>query len=337
MKVKQLPILNKEFELGCLGFYEMQRVKKCYFGGLANKKVISSGEFLENRVTKNLIVGNFYHDVMEKALTVKEKSELIKYGKSLINKIEKEQEFFIKERKLGSVSSWGDITNALRASILLFNSKVVGKDYKVKPKKLVSKDGLFKGVPDFYSIDNEKGTLIEYKSANLIDKSKTKQDYLEQIEFYSVLLFENFLDLQVLDASIISLGGQKTTKVFTREEVVKIGDRLRKEYVAIKKNSSLFSYEIENCCYCSKKELCETYKQEITSVKTDRDIYVVEGKFLRSEKTENGRVLFFDKFKVKLRNFVLELEVGNSYLLSNIFKVNDYFVIGVNSHVYSKN
>jgi len=215
--IENSPKLKSISSLGTVGFYEFKRLSVCPFGGISARKLLEDGQLPDSIPNKQLIVGNVYHDLMDESKKVSSKQELIGIANKIFAKYENKYRKYIKQKKLGSIRSWSEIGRALGEAL-----KDVGKTGVLGSNSigiLVSKNEKFKGVPDKCVITNSEVNIVEYKSASIFFDGGVKDEYLEQVKFYSYLVRDNFREIEKFRTKLLSLTGETYEVVFEPEDI----------------------------------------------------------------------------------------------------------------------
>ena len=326
----------REVELGTLGFYEFFKMKECALGGISIKKILIDKDALGvEKINKALIIGNFFHSLMDKALDVDSDKELKAYAQDLLSDYSKKYSDYIKKRKLGNIKSWTEISNSLRVALKKYAERSYEKSNGEQIKGLlVSKNENFKGLPDYLSIHDNKAILVEYKSTNIYEDDVVNPMYLEQIKFYSMLVLDLFDSVDEVKALLVSLNGKKYEVIYKRDEILDYKNECNSAYETLKKGKIYENliFDLEKCKFCDKTLFCSEYMKNIVNVDLNIDVFTING----TVSAIAGAKLTIEGYEVKdLPGFLQEeIEVGKEYRLINLTKKNKTYIFGPNTEVY---
>lgn len=200
--------------------------------------------------------------------------------------------------------------------------------------KLKSSDGKLIGRPDYFYISGTRAVLRELKSSSLRNNDKQiRDDYLDQIKFYALLLFESF-PIETVDATLESSRGEHLEYSFSFSDVEPIKslalNALNKANTTISKvkvASDLATPSSTACRSCEKRIICDAFKRVQHSLGIEGDAFVLEGKVEGLNRKINGKV-----FEVSIKeeisgnrySLVLpeaegsEIAIGKQYLFSDL-------------------
>lgn len=336
------PLFKIDVDLGCVGFYEFQKMKRCYWGGVAVSKILKEGELHPQRDTKSLIIGNFYHNVLEKAQSVSSKDELMVYVNTIIKDIESKNADLIIENKLGRVQAWSEITNTIRFALEIIRSRspqvLASERCNNLPKMLTSKNGYFKGIPDFYRVNDRSADLIEYKSVDVFRGGVAKEEYREQLYFYSVLIYETFSNIKKINAQLVSLSGGNHFFEIDENAILKFKEKLDYEYENLNTKKDILSYDEEFCVKCDKRHFCKVFIENISNTESRDEIFTFVGSFTGKKAISNLEYeYYFSDLTLKAKNAEIKFLDGHEYIICNVSKVRDTYIWSSNSFIYEKN
>jgi hypothetical protein len=339
--IPHIPRLKKPIEIGTLGFYEFSRSLSCLGKGLAFVKLFSGNEQVDQRVNKQQIIGNIFHDLIDKARELNDKKKLIDFASNLIKEQEEKHSQFLKDNKLGSIKSWSDVTRGIQISFnYLRNGESIIDSVEKKLNKLVTRDNRFKGVPDYYFISNETATIVEYKSTSILRDNKPRDEYIDQLKFYCVLIHDVFPQCENFSCILESLNGGRFKVNYSSREIEEHALFLDKKYKDFSKNvqnTKMFSFSEESCEYCDKKSLCDQYLDKCADIKSNKDIYVLESKYISESTVGKRKLLKFEDGEISTpanSSFINNLESDVFYRCYNLYLKNGQFLWGVNSGLY---
>ncbi len=338
--ISSIPISKKEISIESLGFYEFNKCLSCIGKGLDFIKVFVGDQPSEQRVNKQQIVGIIFHNLIDKARELSNKKELLEFASDLIKEQEAKHTQFLKDKKLGSIKSWSDVTRAIQISFNYLGRSLQSGNNEKRPKKLVTKDSRFKGVPDYYCVIDNVATVVEYKSTSIFNDNKPKKDYVNQLKFYCSLILDNFEECQQFECALESLGGAQWKMILSKEEVQEYSNYLNSKYDEFLKKVSddnIYNFSDENCEYCEKKIICDLYKQKCHEIESDRDDYIFRSKYLGDSIIGNRRMMKFEDGMISApEKFPLasSMKVGTVYHCYNLYFKNKQFLWGVNSGLF---
>lgn len=332
--INNYPVIRSISDLGTVGFYEFKRASVCPFGGISESKHLESGYLPEPTPNKQLIIGNLYHELMDEAKKASSKQKLVELANELFVKYQGKYSQFIKKMKLGSIKSWSEIGKALSAALIL-----AGNNHEVASNKLgllVSKNNRFKGVPDKYTVINTEANIVEYKSASIFVDGKVKDEYLEQVKFYSLLIRENFPDVMVFKARLISLSGESYELEFDIDKIDKYGTEIDRVYNEISNNLSGKNFNFESCINCAKKSICSVFLTESKEYNSHRAVFVLNGSLSLINHESSSCEAHVDGMVIKFTNteFVDSLRIDKEYTFYNLFKSKGKYFFTENSGIY---
>jgi hypothetical protein len=336
------PSFKEDVDPGSIGFYEFQKMKRCYWGGIAIGKILSEGKLHAQRGTKSLIVGNFYHNVLEKAHRVSTKDELMTYANDLIRDIETKNSDLIIENKLGRVQAWSEITNTIRSALDIIRKRDPQtsdcESSNKLPKMLTSRNGYFKGIPDFYRVIDENAILVEYKSAEVFREDGAKKEYVEQLHFYSVLIYETFPKVKKINAQLVSLSGANYSLELEESAILKFMEKFNYEYEHLGARKEILNYSDEYCVNCEKRFFCKVFLENISNRESKNDIFTIVGEFTGKKVINNSEYeYYFSTHTLKRKGEPINFLDGQEYTICNVFKVKGKYIWSSNSFIYEKN
>lgn len=341
--ITRLPIVKKNMELGSVGFYEFKRILNCPFGGLAEHKAIEYGKLPETLPNKQLIVGKVFHELMEQAVKVVDRNQLLVFAKSLTDKYQAEYLSYISSKKLGPISGWSEVGKALSSAIKSFSNRQRVSDKKIR--NLLSKNNRFKGIPDKYYIDGDDAFLSEYKSSSLYMDGKIKNEYLEQVKYYAYLLKQNYTNLKTVNICIISLSEEKYDFIMTEGEIAKYEVEINNLYESLLGREFEQAFLLDNCMHCQKRPICIDFIENSHSCETGMHIFVVGGVVTDIEIGESASKLTVNNDTININinininndNGNLSLLIsGEEYTFYNLLKVKGEYFYSDNSGIYGK-
>lgn len=336
--LEPLPRMNRKLSPGRLGFYEYIMCLECPVGGLSNQKVLESGKLPSNVPTKQQIIGNIYHELMEQASTSMERREFLVLAEKLIDRNEIQFADFIRENKLGRIKSWSGITKSIRAALEVCNRSMLEKAAKPTPVSLKSPDGRFIGIPDKFYIEGLVGYITEYKSADLYLEGKLNAKYLEQVKFYSTLAHLVYPELEKFQCVVKSLNGKSETRSFCADELEDYYEKISDDYeeIALGLNTFDKNFIEDLCIYCDKAVICSEFEKKSISLATRKSIFLFSG--LVTNLQPNGEYVFIETEKYGLtvaESVAKDISIGKIYTFYRLTKRNNgELVWGTRSGIY---
>ena len=339
--IDSLPVLKDEIYPGSLGFYEYRRCLKCPIGGLSKTKVLDSGSLPDDIPNKKLIIGNIFHDLMDYAKSGVSKKEILIRADELIKSADISYSEYLQNNKLGSLKSWSEITKAVRTSIesISKNDRSIKEAISIKNNKLRSLDGRFVGVPDKYYFIDDTGYIVEYKTAGLYVDNEINPEYVEQVKFYSVLIYQTYPGTTSIKCIIKSLNGSSWEIVVLPEEAHQYHEIMNVNYSNIAKSieDKITTYDDQNCVYCKKSVFCDKYLQKCIYIESDKDIYVITGKVVNKNNEQEFIYLDMGGQEIKLSpkgDYYKSINIGEVYTFYNMKMRNKKLMWGQYSGIY---
>jgi hypothetical protein len=339
MKLKA-PKFKSNIDLGIVGFYEIQKCSHCPVSGLTIEKALLDGELPANPPSKQQIIGELYHSLMENVGSFSSREELKVFTHSKIAELENKYKPFFILNKWGKLSSWSEVTQSMRKSALKLGFR--GSNILPNVEQFIkSVDGKFKGRPDCYYIDGTRCTIIDYKSSEIFKDSKVKTEYIEQLKFYASILSDLHPGLKEFLLKLVPLDGSDFELNCSIGEILNYKQSLVSCYESI--NSQLGRGELtnpssENCQYCSYKAACHAFIQFQEKIKSNSNIYILEGVLESRNVGDDGVVeLKINSGTVKLLHgidIVEEVKIGNRYRIVNLNKKNTNYFTSITSQIY---
>lgn len=328
-----------------IGYYDYIYTKECTLKGMRSN-IVYKNELPSEPLSKSIIIGRFYHRSIENLQRFTNLYELQKAIEDDIKSIQKEVSQFPHLKKHGSVSGWSEINKV--ATFVLQEFKRKSPRLKDATEyievKLFSKDNILLGKPDSFIVKNGKAILKEFKSSSIRNEFKEiRKEYIEQLLFYSVLLFDNFDILQV-NAAIESLDkdGFETTilKPESEEMRTKVLKTIKEANEKILSASSIYDLatpSLTSCASCHKKIVCDRFKENQRSLGVANNINIVDGRLLSINNGPNkiqSDISVQDKFS----NIILIVRLPTiraNTLLINSFYVFDNLVLQNDVYIWS--
>lgn len=261
--------------LTTISYWRYVKIKKCFgFGAFPYQLKPDIKD--PGIKTKSLIVGLFYHDLLEKLNSCK--AEDLKSAtvfndafNNLLEKMKNELSSSVENRHLANLDKWGEIKQIYSSVFSSFSS---GELENVKSgtlkaeESLQSKDGKITGKIDAYFVDGTYISLIDYKSSNFDGEVSNLEDYKRQLYLYAYLLQENFgvypITLSLVDRNnnLIKIPPAPSLSIDIANEM---RDLLGEYNSKISVDNSLYSNanpSVESCKFCKVKPFCKRFWEE---------------------------------------------------------------------------
>lgn len=302
-----MPRLLKLDELLNVGFYDFYSSKNCIFKGCRKNSKFDGSMPIEFQNERTL-VGLFYHDCMELGYKANSIEELKAEIEELIAQYQIKVSSNSNLRKMGSFSNWRDVNFASRRVCEVYRTRKNNEDtVDIRSEDfLKSACGSFVGRLDQYKITSNIAKLLELKSSEIRDiNGEIKNEYREQILFYSFLLFQNF-EIQSVKAILESMSGDVIEFEISKSESKTYYEKCIKELtdMNIKIKNLKITDELEqitnstkdNCTYCNKKIVCNSFKQKQLNLNLEGSSYVLHGNIIKIDKQalNADTIEFFD-------------------------------------------
>lgn len=328
---RPIPKLISIAQFQSVGFYDFYKAKACVFKG-ARKNIQLTGSLPPTPTTPQVLVGLFYHDMME---SIGAASTVLDFSKTVENLILNYAERARKVpalKRAGNFANWPEVNFASRKAIDAFKrKKLPSSDLRQSEKMLVSSCGSFVGKPDLVLVQERTAQLIEFKSNDIRnEKGDLKPEYHEQLLFYSFLLFQNYA-LDRIEASIESMSNDRIDfeissvdssdyYVSARSWLADVNS-LVTAFGANPNLDSISSPSENNCWSCEKRLLCQPFKAHQTAMQINDNVFVVEGKVIAKDtKAPNLDTVVVDDF-----NLNRDIRVKCEKLLSNQIHMNSSY------------
>ena len=186
--------------INSLSFWRYIRLRKCFLSG-AFPEFIESPYTVPKIRTRVQYVGKIFHLSMEKYFemtsegivsTKKTREEFNKIIASITEEITQEPA----SAHLGNPRGWPELV-LLYEKISKLSNRQVNNEHSSNrmiklEKMLFSSDGKLSGQPDALFISDELVKIVDYKSGSLQREGELKEEYIEQLYFYSYLVEEKY-------------------------------------------------------------------------------------------------------------------------------------------------
>ncbi len=335
-KEKFLPTLQALAPFEKVGFYEFYNAKQCIFKG-CEKNLKLEGGSLNESISRSTLIGRFYHQVMEEVGKVESLEDLHLRVEELILDYQQLLNSNPNLVSSGSFSGWKEVNTAAKRAYQRYKNKDnVQKAVIAEAEKLlVSKDGCFIGRPDYFTISGDCCNLVELKSTSIRDnRGEIKEDYNQQLLFYSFLIFDNY-PIESVNAKLQSLLGDSESLTISKDEAHKY---FQESIASLKSMNNLINkisdLNIENitapgiqqCQYCNKKIICSSFKKSQFNLQLQGATYVIEG-ILKAHNKLSQSTDSLEIFDINLKSqtkvvlngkSTLPVSIGGKYLIDNL-------------------
>lgn len=317
-----------------VGFYNYLALKECILKGM-NKNLSTSSPLPSDPPSKSALLGQFHHKVMELVSKCVTRTDLVEAIEVAISNLQLEVDHW-PHLKAGSVSGWDEVNYYAIAAQKSFLKKDPNNNVTVlgSERTLYSFDKLLLGRPDHFTIADGNAKLKELKTSSLNDdENKIREEYVEQILFYSVLLFDNY-KVSTVYASLESPRSEKYEREISKDQAESfrkiVTDKIYSANKLIKSAGNVDQLAKPSkaaCETCQKKYICNPFKADQLNLNLEKDNYVLEGEIKTITNDDSQKIsviVVLDKYKggtqkiVVPTNYVEELKVGDKCFFSHL-------------------
>lgn len=329
--------------LESIGFYELEKLSDCELSGLAHR--ISFADWVPDELpSRAVIVGRFYHDLMESDFKSQANNEDYEFVRFLISKYRVEISSNPRLKSLGDPGTWKEINEAAKAYLQSNSGKSGRNATDSEVKKLYSKSRLLVGKPDFLRIAENKAELREFKSSEIYSEGDLVEKHLRQIKYYAYLVFENF-EVTLVSASIVGLAGHEVPFQITKEDALAFGEecenKVKEAWKKIRSSTNPQELAVIGswCKHCSLKPACTTFQQNQMLNEDFNGHRTIRGILQRVTGSENSPKAHFEGFSVTfptatgVRNSILSALIGKPIITTNCRGSNHTFEASIRSQV----
>jgi len=278
-----LPSVIGFTEFRDLSFQEHVRLRSCVLGAMSDNLHLSRPlpVILPNRAT---LIGRFHHRAMELASKAPSIHDLDAQLDQEIEVLQREVDSWPHLRRCGSVSGWDGVNQAIAVAERATRRRA-SEGATVRPElTLRSRDGLLVGRLDLFTVSGTRGILTEYKTSSLRDeRGAIRQEYVDQILFYSVLVFDNHA-IEVLIARLESprdgIWEQEVQRAVATDFKARIVNLLQEANRRISTTQSmdgLAQPSLEACTRCDKTAICSAFQRHQFEIGLTGNEYVLDG------------------------------------------------------------
>jgi PD-(D/E)XK nuclease superfamily len=325
-------------------------LKRCALKGTLGQATIN-GELPKSAPSRANLIGTFHHKALELASRGYSPDELRLSLESEIERCQRTVTALPALRRFGSVSGWDEINRSVSLAHDLAAAKGRGvgggASNAAAETGLRSASGLMEGKPDFFWVNESGATLREYKSVGIRDEDgELLADYLDQVKFYSVLIFDNF-DVPIVKASVESLSGDRcdvaVSPAEARQFSMLVEQALREFNRSVEapvKPETLATPSREACAYCNGRVACEPFKRLQDQLELEGEQYLIQGMLVRMEpRSANWVATIGEVYRDKRIQLSIPEEVArqlrseSAYIFFNLRRQGPAFSWGHSSRV----
>jgi hypothetical protein len=287
--VERIPRLIGMAEIKKITLSQWLALQKCQLMGLTSAMLLD-GALPERPPTRATLVGRFHHRAMEHAATARNEADLDARIESEIKLLQSDVNRWTHLGRVGSVSGWDEVNAAasIAARLVAERSASAVPALREVEQMLHSSDGLMVGKPDDLSIVGAQGFVTEHKSGAIREEGgQIRRPYLDQILFYSALIFDNY-DVHSVRGQLKSLGGDFFEIVVAPRDAQEFAARVRALVDIVNAQcrtenpfSSLTTPSADACGLCSARSVCATFKREQDLLGLEGEQYLIEGALTR--------------------------------------------------------
>lgn len=298
-----------------------------------------------------MLVGRFHHRMMELAERVTSIEEVDTHTDFEIGKLQNIVSATPSLRRLGSVSGWDEINVSVKAAIRIVRSTSVHTPPKVTHTEtdLHSSDRRLVGRPDYFAIHSDVAELKDYKTGTLRTPEGTLiQRNVDQLRFYSALLFDNF-SISSVAGTIIGLNGDRCDLPITSEDASLVGKLARHALADANRmlDRDIFTLAAPSstaCNHCRLQLVCPAFRSAQTDLTFDDSQMLVHGAVVRkrsSPRIGSVEVTLHDTARNAAvtvgmpADLAAHIEVNCSVCVTNLRRHGSSFLWGFESQVYA--
>jgi len=296
--MERVPLIRRLVEPRQLTLSGWVSLQQCLLKGVIDICELD-GPLPEQLPTRATLVGRFHHRVMELAASSQSDASLEEAIEAEIALVQSEAAKWPHLRRAGSVSGWDEVNASAALALRTASWRKADNTAALRlvEHTLRSRDGLLIGKPDRYTIVDRSAFLKEYKSGAIRDDAGAlKAAYLDQLSFYTVLIFDNY-DVDSVMGAVESLSGDVLTNVFDREDAVEFAERILSfvkeanvKVRAAETASEIASASADACTYCAAQSVCQRFKAEQDRLGLEGEQYLCEGIAVGLRTGDGGRV-----------------------------------------------
>src|SRR5690606_38191917 len=212
----------------------------------------ASGSLANKEANRQQIVGDFFHSLMDFVSKDTSRELLASESRNIIRNLVEKYKSYFSLNSTQKMEEWAEVSIAMRHA--LSKQQVSSTLSNASKETLISShDGKFKGKPDLYVLEKNKALVVDYKSSSIFLNNRPKDDYVMQLEFYSMLIFDKYADVQICECKLQGLKGEEHVFIIKRDvDYLKVKEKFQGMYDSIaselgKGNRTKFSEEA--CIY----------------------------------------------------------------------------------------
>lgn len=270
-----------------LSYWRFTRLSRCSLSGAYPNFVVSPIHVPKTQ-TKAQLIGKIFHAQLEKlndGLTTGNLSsqDFREHFNSVIEKAAQDLSSDALNH-FGDIRLWPELNEIYASLKKMFEVRLRAKgNARVYTERtLKSKDGLLLGQLDAFFLDNDGIDLIDYKSGSLSLAETPKEDYVNQLYFYSQLIEENFgqypRTLTLTGRNLQSMSIEPSPPL-----AKKISDTMRNtlntynEKISTSQQEHLTDPSLDNCLLCDAKAVCSSFWKHAPEMNFPNWNHAVEG------------------------------------------------------------
>lgn len=289
-----------------LGFYELEKAKKCALS--AFQEYLGIGKHLPRELpTRPILVGLFFHTLMEKDTSQLDGNEDYDFCIDQVRNLETMVLDNPRLRWMGTPSTWKEINSAANAFLSQEGTYSDRQKSRRITNKLTSKSGVLVGRPDYLRISGNEADIREYKSAHIYAEGTTTEKHVRQILYYAYLIFQNF-EVERVKGRIIGLAGHESPREILRQEANNVGSQYEEIVQSIASRvdatsalGELASPGSPQCIECSIRSECPAFLKIQFSDEAFNNFRVIRGNLDKVSLNGHNIVLGIDDAEVVIR------------------------------------
>ncbi|MGE0188131.1 MAG: PD-(D/E)XK nuclease family protein [Steroidobacteraceae bacterium] len=266
-------------------FYQLLDLGQCHLKGLS-KAFILNGKLPELPPTRSQLIGKFHHRLMELAVKSASLAELDNSIEDEIRKLQAVVNASTVLKRQGSASGWHEVNQSatLARAAIVSRASELNESITASEVELRSRHGVLVGRPDRFNVRNGVAKLYEYKTSRVrTDAGEPFPDHIEQVLFYSALIFDNY-QVERITARVESLNGdyyESEVRPLDADAFVRrVSDLLEALNKKISNQPSLDSFatpDPKTCLWCRNQIVCSAFKSSQRHFDLVGEQYLCEG------------------------------------------------------------
>jgi len=253
-------------------------------------------------------------------------------------------------RRFGSVSGWDEINASVTTTIRTVRSSSLHAPPRLPYTEidLYSTDRLLVGRPDYFAIHSDAAELKDYKTGYLrTPEGAPIQSNVDQLRFYSALLFDNF-SISSVSGTVVGLNGDRFELLITPKDAALVATEAKQARAEAngllgRDIFSLASPSSTACNHCRLQLVCSEYRSAQSELTLDDGQILLDGRVVA--KTSSSRVA---SMEVTLHDTVRNadvhvgipadlaayIDVNSSVCVTNLRQHGNRLFWGLDSRVY---